>query len=67
MRIDHRLDDIDKKLDSVLAALTKHQVKSEGRISRLETVQKGFITILGTALASFATVVVYLMTGGAKG
>ena len=62
-----RLDSIDAKLDALLTVLSKHQVKSEGRISRLETVQKGFITILGTALASFATVVVYLITGGGKG
>tara|TARA_R110002126_G_scaffold42101_2_gene122011 strand:- start:10585 stop:10785 length:201 start_codon:yes stop_codon:yes gene_type:complete len=59
-----KMDKMDEKLDRMLAILTRHQVKSEGRITKLETTQKGITALLGTAIASFYSVVAYLMTGG---
>ena len=60
---DKRLESIEGKIDKLTGAFSDYRVKSEGRITRIETIQKGFLTLLGTALASFVSGVVYL-TGG---
>ena len=63
-----RFDKIDDKLDDLMKAFSNYRVKSETRVTKLETVQKGFIVLLkltiGTVIASFSSVVVYLITGG---
>ena len=63
-----RLDSIDKKLDSLLVAFADYRVKSEGRITKLETVQSTFSrmawAVMGTVIASFSSVVAYLARGG---
>jgi len=58
-----RLESIEAKLDMLILSFSDYKVKSESRITKLETVQKGFLALLGTSLASFASVVIYL-TGG---
>ena len=64
---DKRLDSIEQKLDTLIIAFSEYKVKVESRVTRLETIQKGFTTLLnitvGTIIASFSTVVIYLMKG----
>ncbi len=64
---DKRLDSIEQKLDTLIIAFSEYKVKVESRVTRLETIQKGFTTLLnitvGTLIASFSTVVIYLMKG----
>ncbi len=61
---DKRLDRIELKMDELLKAFSNYRVKSEKRITKLETVQGAITALLGTAVASFFSVVVYLINGG---
>ena len=63
---DNRFDRLDEKLDRIEEFLSDYRVNSEKRLTKIELIQKGFITILGTGIASISSVVVYLITGGAK-
>ena len=63
---DDRFDRLDEKLDRIEDFLANYRVKSESRLTKIELVQKGFLTLLGTSLASISSVVVYLLTGGSK-
>ena len=44
---DDRFDRLEDKMDVIITALSEHKVVVEKRITRLETIQKGFITLLG--------------------
>ena len=61
-----RFDKIDEKLEKIEQFLSQYRVTSEKRITKIETVQKGFLALLGTSLASFLSVIVYFVTGGSK-
>jgi len=44
--MEQRLDRIEAKLDKIVDELASHRVAQEGRVARLELVQKGMITVL---------------------
>ena len=59
-----RFDKIDAKLDKIEDFLSNYRVKAEKRMTKIEMIQKGFMAVGGTVLATFYSVVAYLMTGG---
>jgi hypothetical protein len=69
--MDKRLERIEQKMDVMFetmhshhAAMLKQSQRSEGRLSKLETVQKGTITVFGTAITAAFTYIVHLFTKG---
>ena len=54
------LEKIEEKLDKILEAMTEIRVESEARLSKLETAQKGFITVFSAILTAIMTAIINL-------
>jgi hypothetical protein len=53
-----RFDKIDDKLNKIEGFLADYRVESEKRLSKLETAQKGFVTVFTIILTAVVTAVI---------
>ena len=50
--MDHRFDKLEEKLDQIRKDLHKVTTEYEGRLTKVDTVQKGFITVFSAILTA---------------
>jgi hypothetical protein len=62
MDMDHRFDKIEEKLDTIRSELHKVAVDHSERLIKLETTQKGFISVLTLLFTAVLGVIVNLFT-----
>lgn len=61
--MENRINKIDEKLDNIIATLNNVNLNHSNRITKLETAQKGIISVAAAFLTAIVGIVVRIFSG----